>query len=139
MKNIIVYLALLRMYAKDLHYAAKGDNFYAIHLLMDRVSKDLNDFIDQIKENHFMANSLTVPIDKDIYSEAISFIDSEYKPSLEYVLKAVKMALFAVQEANSDSRASVADQDLLGAIASYLANSKGLVEHSLPQKVPLAS
>ena len=35
MLDILARLTAIKHYAKDIHYNAKGDSFYAVHLLMD--------------------------------------------------------------------------------------------------------
>lgn len=49
--EIIVKLMVIANFAKDIHYTCKGEGAYGKHLLADLVHDDINDFIDELKEN----------------------------------------------------------------------------------------
>ena len=49
--DIIVKLMVIANFAKDVHYTCKGEGAYGKHLLADLVHGDINDFIDELKEN----------------------------------------------------------------------------------------
>lgn len=130
MKDVIVYLTLLRSYAKDFHYSApRGESFYALHLLMDRVADPINDFIDQINEAHFMAQDLPVPLGRNIMQEVVEYIGNNYAPSIENVYSAIKMAQIAVLQAEASHDTFLAGKDVLSALSRHLAVSEALVGH----------
>ena len=41
-------------YSKDIHYNAKGSDFWADHLMADEIFGGIDDFIDQVNENLFL-------------------------------------------------------------------------------------
>ena len=49
--EIIVKLMVIANFAKDIHYTCKGEGAYGKHLLADLVHDDIDDFIDELKEN----------------------------------------------------------------------------------------
>lgn len=57
--NIVIdYLLAIASFAKDIHYTAHGEAFYAKHELADRVEKNLYGYIDRIKEVCILGNGI---------------------------------------------------------------------------------
>lgn len=54
MIDTIARLEAVYYTAKDIHYSAKGEAFYGVHLLMDRVAEGIMDQVDEIKETYFL-------------------------------------------------------------------------------------
>lgn len=59
MKDLILNLEAIKAICKDLHYGASGNQFYALHLLADRIADPIPAFIDSIKEVCFSEMSQT--------------------------------------------------------------------------------
>lgn len=129
MKEVIVSIEIVRLIAKDLHYTVRGESFYSNHEFMDRVQKELSDFVDEIKENYFMARDEVVPTNKAIYTEAIGRLKDSY--SVQDLVEALKTALYAVEQASKCKDLYQGDTDLLGRISSNLLNSYGLAQRIL--------
>ena len=64
--ELLKTLYLIRFYAKDIHYNAKGESFWSDHLLADEVFDGIDDFIDQVNENLFLGFEKSAPKSKDI-------------------------------------------------------------------------
>ena len=71
MNDLMARLTVIYHYAKDIHYTARGKEFYSTHLLMDRVADGIQDFLDSINEVCFMGRGLDTPSAKEILTNAI--------------------------------------------------------------------
>ena len=65
-QRLLVILYSIRFYAKDIHYEAKGSNFWSDHLFADEIFDGIDGFIDQINENLFLGYGHTAPHSKDV-------------------------------------------------------------------------
>ena len=64
--ELLKTLYLIRFYSKDIHYNAKGSDFWGDHLLADKVFDGLDGFIDAINETLYLGYELTAPYSKDV-------------------------------------------------------------------------
>ena len=52
MNEVLSMIVAVQILCDDLHYRSKGNSFYALHLLADRVKdgldKDLDDFLEKL-------------------------------------------------------------------------------------------
>lgn len=124
MDELIVYLELVRITAKQLHYSEKGDSFYGNHLLMDKISEKLYDFEDEIIESIFMADTGEPPNLSDIYSDIAA--KTLKNPSKTDLLDLLKRTIYFVEEKANEDRFQ-GDFDLLGRISNNLRQSYGLL------------
>ena len=63
MINVMAYIRAIHDIAKLYHWESNSEEFYADHLLFDRVAETFNeDTVDKIAENYFMTNTFTVRI-----------------------------------------------------------------------------
>lgn len=128
MEELIVYLELIRITAKQLHYSEKGDCFYGNHLLMDRIAKEMYDFEDSIIESIIMAETGEPPMLSDIYSTIASkTLKTPSKPDL---LDLIKQSIYLVEEKAKKDRFQ-GDYDLLGRISNNLRQSFALLSRVL--------
>lgn len=128
MFRILVYLEIIRISAKQLHYHLTGDNFYGDHLLMDRVQDKMIKYIDSIKENYYLARNKEVPHERKIYEKVVSLLPDDITMELlrEYITKELNFIdEFLLDETDA------AVSDLLGTISSNLSNSLGLLNNRL--------
>lgn len=131
MLELLALLTAIKQYAKDIHYNAKGDSFYGIHLLMDRIADNLDSFGDTIKEVCYMGAGSEPPASRDILKYAVAYIPvigEDNKASLTLLDNLIIKALEKVEAIKDTDRA---DNSVLDSIAQDLKLKRGLVEHSL--------
>ena len=120
MEELINHLESIRAACKEWHYSATGLPFYGNHLLADKIQTPLYNFIDDIKEVHFLANSLHVP-------------QSEIKPANGNpadILAEIIIAIYKIEElARTDI--TQGELNLLGTISEHLMRSRGLLNQTL--------
>ena len=124
--EIIAMLIAIQSYAKDIHYNCKGDAFYSKHLLCDRVSENIYDYIDSIKEVCFLATGQK-PLESSKYLQlAITHIPEIYtdKEAFDKLSKLIAKALVLIEELTDLSKG---EENLFGAIAENLQTSFGLL------------
>lgn len=128
MLKIIVYLEAIRLASKQLHYNAKGPNFYSDHLMMDEIQSDIGDFVDEIKENVYMRSGKQVPYEHQIYENVLKILPTEI--DLKYLRSLIISCMDHIDEVSENS-VKTCDSDLLGRIASDLAKSLGFLNNRL--------
>ena len=72
--NLLKVIYAIRFYTKDIHYKSVGDNFWADHLMSDRIYDGLDDFIDDINENLYLGFEEETPYSKDILESVVKSI-----------------------------------------------------------------
>lgn len=130
MLDILARLTAIQQYAKDIHYTAKGDPFYAVHLLADRVADGLDDFSDSIKETHYLGGGELPPQSKEILRLAIAYIPvlTDTKSDLTRLAGLISSTLDALGETMGKGRA---DASLLDNIAQDLKLKLGLINRQV--------
>ena len=130
MLDILARLTAIKHYAKDIHYTAKGESFYSIHLLMDRVVSGLDDFIDSINEVCYMGAGDNPPSSKEVLRLAQATIPvlTNTRENLERLVGIIKATLSELDDIKDTDRA---DNSLLDSIAQDLKLKRGLIEHNL--------
>lgn len=125
MLDILARLTAIKHYAKDIHYNAKGKEFYAVHLLMDRVVDGLDDFIDSINEVCYLGAGDVPPSSREVLRIAGAVIpvitDSG---NLERLIGLIKQTLAELEGIKYSDRA---DDSLLDSIAQDLKLKLGLL------------
>ena len=130
MLDILARLTAIQQYAKDIHYTAKGDQFYAVHLLMDRVADGLDDFSDSIKETHYLGGGELPPQSKEVLRLAIAYIPvlTDTREDLTRLGSLISSTLDALGETMGNGRA---DASLLDNIAQDLKLKLGLINRQV--------
>jgi DNA-binding ferritin-like protein len=130
MLDILARLTAIQQYAKDIHYTAKGDSFYAVHLLADRVADGLDDFSDSIKETHFLGGGELPPQSKEVLRLAIAYIPvlTDTKSDLTRLGSLISSTLEALGETMGNGRA---DASLMDNIAQDLKLKLGLINRQV--------
>lgn len=129
--KLIVLLMTIQNFAKDIHYNCKGESFYSKHILCDRISKDISNYIDSIKELFFLAAD-EEPLSSKEYlkgaSELVPIISSEDDKSF----KALAVLLVnTLQHIEGFKDLTKGEDNLIGAIAENLQVSLGLVNRQI--------
>lgn len=138
MKKLIVKLEVIRAIAKTIHYGYEGENFYSIHKLMDRVSKDIYDWQDAIKEDYFMCYGLDIPSFIEIYSATINTLQDK-DINLQTLRDEINSTIALIEELcstegfdnNEPSSLTQGVLDLLGEISRGLSNSQALLSKQI--------
>lgn len=131
MLQILSRLTAIKGFAKDIHYTAKGESFYGVHLLMDRVVDGLDDFIDSINEVVYLGGDNLPPSSREVLKYASAYIPSAGETvvgSLNLLLGLISQALQEVESYQSEERSV---NSLLDSIAQDLRLKKGLVSRSI--------
>lgn len=130
MLDILARLTAIQQYAKDIHYTAKGDQFYAVHLLADRVADGLDEFSDSIKETHYLGGGELPPQSKEILRLAIAYIPvlTDTREDLTRLAGLISSTLDALGETMGNCRA---DASLLDNIAQDLKLKLGLINRQV--------
>lgn len=128
--NLICSLLAIQNFCKDIHYNAKGDSFYAKHLLADRIQENISGYIDRIKEVSFLGNDVETLPSGEYLSRATSLIpeiskaDKENFKNLENLIVNTLMLIQQLE-------ATKGEDNLYGAIAEDLQNSLGLINRQI--------
>lgn len=120
--NLITHLMAISHYAKDTHYNCSGDNFYSNHLFADRITDNLNDYIDQVKEICLLGHKIS-PLHSDEYlSRAAKLVPTgaDFRQMRELLTDTLEI----IEHITGVSKG---DDNLLGAIAQDLQNNIGLI------------
>lgn len=130
MLDILARLTAIQQYAKDIHYTAKGDPFYAVHLLADRVADGLDEFSDSIKETHYLGGGELPPQSKEVLRLAIAYIPvlTDTRDDLTRLGSLISSTLEALGETMGNGRA---DASLLDNIAQDLKLKLGLINRQV--------
>jgi DNA-binding ferritin-like protein len=126
--KIIALLMAIANFAKDIHYNVSGSAAYSKHLFADLLQDDVYDFIDEIKENVFLAAE-ELPLASGKYLEMaiplIPEIAEDDKVSFERIrglIEKTNKALEEIKEAPSRGVGS-----LLDSISEHLDKCLGLL------------
>ena len=132
-ERLIVYLTAIAGLSKDIHYQSRGENFYSIHLLMDRIYDGLYDLIDEIQEKYFMYNGKSAITSKNAFEGAGALLDDgwslEEKENKLYEL--LKDCIYIADEISAEKTIDCGDNDLLGRISSKLHTGVALLGRML--------
>lgn len=130
MLDILARLTAIQQYAKDIHYTSKGDSFYAVHLLADRVADGLDDFLDSIKETHYLGGGELPPQSKEVLRLTIAYIPvlTDTRENLTRLGSLISSTLDALGETMGNGRA---DASLLDNIAQDLKLKLGLINRQV--------
>lgn len=136
MLELIIYLRALSIFVKDdAHYAFLGTTFKGDHEWADEINEPLQGFIDEIKENYFLARDLVVPRGTAINADAAAYVPEKIGDDntaiLKQILKLIDAALYKATEISADTDLFVGDQDLLGRIGVHLQKHKGLINRAI--------
>lgn len=129
MESLLALLLAIKHYSKDIHYASKGENFWADHLLADKIGDGLDDFMDRINEQIFLGWEKEAPSSGSILALAYPLIPnvSQMWAGMDKLLKDGLLLLNSIGS-NGLSRQ---DSQLLDDIAADLQAKRGLLYRRL--------
>ena len=133
MYNLLVYLKVVAEYSKDVHYNLSGLSFIANHEYMDKVNEDALNYIDEINEQYYMANGLSVPRSTNVMESAIKITPEigDNALMIENLLKSIKSVIYSCEENSKNNDGDILSKtalgDLLGRISSSFSKHYGLL------------
>lgn len=130
MEEILIYLEAIQKTAKSIHYHSHGLNFFGDHLLMDRIQEPIYDFIDQIKENFYLASGDVPPHEKLLVTRLAEILE-DGDPNLDGLKWYLEHTIELLNNECKQHPDSASINDMLGSISSSLANSLGLLNRRL--------
>lgn len=134
MLDLIYVLTALQIYCKDAHYNFYGVDFKPLHEWVDEIGSPLGDYLDEIKENHYLVNGLEVPRGVNINEMAEDFVPAglgSNKEILNNLLALITMAHNKITGIKSDFAGI---NDILGRLDNHLLKHIGLLNLALTEK-----
>jgi len=127
--NLLKVIYAIRFYTKDIHYKAIGENFWADHLMADRIYDGLDDFIDDINENLYMGFEEDTPYSKDVLEAVIKSIpelDDDMNRNWESLYGMIVAALEIINNIEKEYEMPQINS-LLDSLVNDLQKKKGLI------------
>ena len=127
--DLLKYIYAIRFYSKDIHYNAKGYNFWGDHLLADKVFDGLDGLIDQFNETIYMGYGNLPPSGKDVLNGTGAIIP-EVSSDITQCWKSLYDLIGNCLDIIADIREEFDDpamSSLLDTIAQDIRAKKGLV------------
>lgn len=131
--KLIEYLIAICNFSKDLHYTVKGEAFYSKHLLADKISDGLDEYIDGLKEIFFMASD-NVPLHSSMYLVDASVLVPEILPEDKLNFASMRdLIVEALQHIETLTELTRGESALIDAIAQHLQQSLSLVNFQIKE------
>ena len=131
--KLIEYLIAICNFAKDIHYNCKGEAFYSKHLLADKISDGLDEYIDGLKEIFFMASD-NVPLQSSMYLVDASVLVPEILPEDKLNFASMRdLIVEALQHIETLTELTRGESALIDAIAQQLQQSLALVNFQIKE------
>lgn len=129
--DLINVLTALQIYCKDAHYSFYGTNFKPLHEWADEILDPLQDFIDEIKENYFIARGLTVPRGTKINADAADYVPTALGDNSQILANLLAILAMAHNKLNGIDEKEAGISDLLGRIDSHLLKHIALINMAI--------
>lgn len=131
--SLIVSLLAIANFAKDIHYNCKGEAFYSKHLLCDRVSDNLYNFMDDIKEVCFMAAGKSPLASADYLRLATEQIPELQRDDIDNFLSLNNLLLSTLEKIEDIKGLTKGEENIIGAIAQDLQTSLALINSQIKE------
>lgn len=141
MEKILELIVSTEILCDDLHYTSKGQEFYSLHLLADRIKDPLDKYMDELREAYWLGELFSEPPKTDAtYADAIkiaSGIRLSAKSDDRNVsnLLAVKDSLNRLMHMISEKKKSTAlmsgTSSILDNLCAHAQTMFGLIDRSL--------
>lgn len=126
--ELISKLVAIKNFAKDIHYTVHGEAFYGKHLFVDLINKNIDTYIDDIKEVILLGNETRPLSSKEYLKEAVNLIpeikENDDSTNFNNMLDLISKTLGLISGINDFDKA---DNNLIDDIARDLQKSKGLL------------
>lgn len=133
MIDLVNILTALQIYCKDAHYSFYGVNFKPLHEWADEILEPLQDFIDEIKENYFIARGLVVPRGTKINADASDYVPTALGDNAQILANLLAILAMAHNKLNGLDEKDAGINDLLGRIDSHLLKHIALINLAITQ------
>ncbi len=126
--NLIAYLLAIANFAKDIHYCAHGESFYAKHLLADRIQENIYEFIDKLKEICLLGNDIEPLNSSEYLKQAAQIIPlknpNDDKANFIEMKDLLIETLGLIEKMENPTKG---EENLIGNIAQDIQNNLGLI------------
>lgn len=130
--KLIAYLIAIVNFAKDIHYSAYGEAFYAKHEFADLIQDGLNDYIDLIKEICLLGNEIAPLPSGEYLSRATSLIPlREEKNDRENFERMKNLLIETLSLLEGMDNLTRGENNLLDDIAQNLQQKLGLINQQI--------
>lgn len=129
--ELIYILTALQIYCKDAHYAFYGATFLPLHEWADDINEPLQGFLDEIKENYFLARGLQVPRGTNINAMASDYVPTALGDNMQILANLLAIIAMAHNKLNGLDEKDAGINDLLGRIDSHLLHHIALLNMAL--------
>lgn len=134
MLELIYILTALQIYCKDAHYSFYGTNFLPLHEWADDILEPLQGFLDEIKENYYIARGLQVPRGTNINAMAADYVPTALGDNAQILANLLAIVAMAHNKINGIDEKDAGLNDLLGRIDSHLLHHIALLNMALTNK-----
>lgn len=134
MLELIYILTALQIYCKDAHYAVYGIDFKPLHEWCDDILDPLQNYIDEIKENYFIARGLQVPRGVNINSMAADYVPTALGDNAQILANLLAIIAMAHNKLNGLDEKDAGINDILGRLDSHLLHHITLLNMALTNK-----
>ena len=131
MNQLVSRLLTIKHYAKDLHYAVKGEGFYGDHLFMDMIADPIDEQIDKIKEVCLLGSlpEGIRPLQSIEYEDMAAkyypeFSEENISADLKELQSLIERTLEYIEQLRNLSKGS---QSVIDEIAQHLQKANGLL------------
>ena len=134
MEEVLISIELIEWAAKNVHYRANDEWFYAIHLLADKV--DFGTAEDDIKEAYYLGFKKKLPpTELFIHSEAVNRMKevniTDNKSLITLLMDYCETGLYAVEEAKREPNLMGGIHAILDGVSQTMLTIKGLCFRTL--------
>lgn len=130
MMDTIARLEAIYYTAKDIHYTAKGEPFYGIHILMDKITDGIQEQIDDLKETYFL-NKGTIPTNAEILQMALRLMPEITDDTIENIRSLSDLMGGLDENLGEMDGFTCGVRSLLDDIARSIEKKKGLLQRVL--------
>jgi len=145
MNEVLSMIVAVQILCDDLHYRSKGNSFYALHLLADRVKDGLDKDLDALREAYYLGEkNIEPPCTCEIFRAGIAKVDAirqnivcdgvDMNKCLVLRLKDAVHILFCyietIKGASNDGIMTSGTVSILDGIASKMLVAHGLLDRS---------
>jgi len=131
MLELIHLLTALQIYCKDAHYSFYGIDFKPLHEWADEILEPLQDYIDEIKENYFIALGLVVPRGTEINASAADYVPTALGDNSQILANLLAILAMTHNKLNGIDIKDAGLNDLLGRIDSHLLKHIALINMAI--------
>lgn len=123
-------------FAKDIHYSCKGEAFYSKHKFSDDIINGLDDYIDRIKEEIYLADDIIPKTSSEYFKQASNLIPTRDNEDIENFARLkilIIETLSHIENIAEENNLTRGDMNLLDEIANNLQAKLGLINSQIKE------